>query len=143
MTDCGCTNLSVNPSYICKTPNYASTQKRVIKTVRVSESEYMMNLAAFSTYVRPCLNRTYNYVNWNQMSDRLVPSIVKVNVPTNGSSTKHSVTSLRPGSTSAPGAGVDVKHGSYERRLLRLKGNILLNFNKPYGYGIANSSNCL
>lgn len=141
MTDCGCTNLSVNPSYICKTANYASNQKRILRTVRVSESEYMMNLAALSTYVRPCANNTR--VNWNQMSDRIIPSIVHVNVPSNGNSTKTSVTSLRPGSTSAPGAGVDVKHGSYERRLLRLKGNILLNFNKKNSEGIANSSSCL
>ena len=48
-------------------------------------------------------------------------SCVKKNVPTRGNSRKYSITSLRPGSLSACGQGVHVKHGSYERRLLELK----------------------
>ena len=48
-------------------------------------------------------------------------SCVKKNVPTRGNSRKSSITSLRPGSLSACGKGVHVKHGSYERRLLELK----------------------
>ena len=47
-------------------------------------------------------------------------SVIK-NVPTRGNSTKSSITSLKPGSTSAPGKGVHVKHGSYHRRLLNIK----------------------
>ena len=52
-------------------------------------------------------------------------SLTKINVPTRGNSTKTSVTSLRPGSLSAPGKDVHVKHGSYQRRLLNLKKKVL------------------
>ena len=48
-------------------------------------------------------------------------SYTKKNVPTRGNSTKYSITSMRPGSTSASGKGVHVKHGSYQRRMLTLK----------------------
>jgi hypothetical protein len=44
-------------------------------------------------------------------------------VPSHGAnSTKTSVTRMRPGSCSAAGQGVDIKHGSYARYLARLKG---------------------
>lgn len=52
-------------------------------------------------------------------------SCTKRKVPTRGNSTKHSITSLRPGSMSAPGKGVHIKHGSYQRRMLKLKQNCL------------------
>jgi hypothetical protein len=45
------------------------------------------------------------------------------NVPSHGAnSTKTSVTRMRPGSCSAAGQGVDIKHGSYARYLARIKG---------------------
>ena len=59
-------------------------------------------------------------VNWNQSSDRAKPHVVVRNVPSRGNSTKYSLTRHRPGAQSAPGAGVDVKHGSYDRYLARL-----------------------
>lgn len=95
------------------------TQKRIWNTVRVPASEYTMNLGALHVYTRPTLPIG---VNWNQGSDRAVAGIVRADVPTHASSTRHSITRCRPGSTSAPGAGVDVKHGSYDRYLARLKG---------------------
>ena len=60
------------------------------------------------------------------LSDRNNAAVVKRLVPTRGNSTRGSITRMRPGSTSAVGVGSDVKHGSYERRLLKLKGRMLL-----------------
>jgi hypothetical protein len=63
--------------------------------------------------------------SWNQMSDRSVASIQKSTVP-RSKSTRHSSTSSRPGGQNPGGAGCDIKHNSYERRLNRLKGKALL-----------------
>jgi hypothetical protein len=96
-----------------------------------------MNLAALNTYERP--NLTYKVVdvagnsyivspgvNWNQMSDRKEPHIQVVNTGAgsgyHSSSTKRTITSNRPGAMSPGGAGVDIKHNSYDRYLNRLKG---------------------
>ena len=80
-----------------------STQQKIWNTVRVPASEYTMNRAALNVYTAPTLT---SGVNWNQYSDRAVAGIVHSNVPTYGSSTHQSITRMRPGSTSAPGAGV-------------------------------------
>jgi hypothetical protein len=130
-----------------------STQQKIWNTVRVPASEYTMNRAALHVYTAPTLNIG---VNWNQMSDRAVAGIVHTNVPSHASSTRHSITRMRPGSTSAPGAGVDVKHGSYDRYLARLKGRSVLRSqapskaaatplegNKTQKYGIAYYNKCL
>ena len=112
-------------------------QKIIQKTVRVMASVFTMNLGALSAYERP--NLTYNVVdvsgsnylvspgvNWNQMSDRREPHIQVVkNGAGSGyhsSSTKRTITSNRPGAMSPGGAGVDIKHNSYDRYLNRLKG---------------------
>ena len=112
-------------------------QKIIQKTVRVMASVFTMNLGALSAYERPTL--TYNVVdvsgsnylvspgvNWNQMSDRREPHIQVVkNGAGSGyhsSSTKRTITSNRPGAMSPGGAGVDIKHNSYDRYLNRLKG---------------------
>lgn len=111
--------------------------KLIQKTVRVPASLYTMNLAALSVYQKP--ENTYqvvdvagsNYivspgVNWNQMSDRRQPhrQIVKTGSGSTygASSTKHTITRLRPGALSPGGTGVDIKHNSYQRYLNRLKG---------------------
>lgn len=88
----------------CVNPNdkQSQTQKIINNEVRLPSSLHMSNLAS-SGYV----NKTSS-------------SVIK-NVPTRGNSTKSSITSLKPGSTSAPGKGVHVKHGSYHRRLLNIK----------------------
>ena len=137
------------------------TQKRIQNTVRVDGSEYIMNKGALSVYTKPVA--TYQNVNWNQMSDRAVPGVVHRNVPSFGSSTRSSITRMRPGSMSAassnqPGSkGVDMKHGSYDRYLAKLKGrkplrtqtqlstaNIVpVHGNKTRMFGIAYSDSCV
>ena len=131
--ECNCdTNLTSN------TPaNQYQRQKIIQNTVRVSSSLYSMNLAALNAYQKP--KSVYslidvggsNYivspgVNWNQMSDRKEPHLQQFATSSGstyrGSSTKRSITSLRPGAMSPGGIGVDIKHNSYDRYLNRLKG---------------------
>jgi len=112
-------------------------QKIIQNTVRVKSSLYTMNLAALNVYQKP--KSVYslvdisgsNYVvspgvNWNQMSDRREPhhQIVKSGSGSTygASSTRRTITRLRPGALSPGGTGVDIKHNSYERYLNRLKG---------------------
>lgn len=112
-------------------------QKIIQNTVRVKSSLYTMNLGALNVYQRPRTifsvveNSGSSYVvppgvNWNQMSDRKDPHIQTV-VTGSGStygasSTKRTITRLRPGALSPGGSGVDIKHNSYDRYLNRLKG---------------------
>ena len=68
-----------------------------------------------------------NLLQWNQSSDRAFPSrfnkTMKVNVPSHGNSTKTSLTRHRPGAgAGGKQAGVDLKHNSYHRYLLKKKG---------------------
>jgi hypothetical protein len=105
----------------CNMVAAGTTQRRIQNTVRVSQSEYLENLAGLNVYVAPIAK--YGLVNWNQGSDRAEPGRVMRNVPSyNASSTKTSITRMRPGSCSAAGEGVDIKHGSYARYLARIKG---------------------
>ncbi len=98
--------------------------KLIQNTVRVPSSLYSANLGPLTAYRKPT-TATYN-VCWNQMSDRPVPSVQRVTVPTgqNNSmnSRRHSVTSSRPGCQTPGGKGCDIKHNSYDRYLNRLKG---------------------
>jgi hypothetical protein len=112
-------------------------QKIIQNTVRVKSSLYTMNLGALNVYQRPKTmysladNSGATYivppsVNWNQMSDRKEPHVQRV-VSGSGStygasSTKRTITRLRPGALSPGGSGVDIKHNSYDRYLNRLKG---------------------
>ena len=153
----GITNTQI--PYVSSIP----TQKKIQNVVRVDGSEYTMNKAALSVYMQP--TAAYNYVNWNQQSDRAVPGVVHRNVPRrgDGSSTRTSITALRPGSSSAASSstmqgskGVDMKHGSYDRYLAKLKGrkvlrtqsyaststNVPQDGNKTRTFGIAYSDNC-
>jgi hypothetical protein len=136
------TNLNSN------TPaNQYQIQKLIQNTVRVSASLYVMNLGSLNAYKKPILAR--QNVCWNQMSDRPNPSIQKTFVPTNGgnigsNSTKHTVTSSRPGAQSPGGVGCDIKHNSYDRYLNRLKGKAPLrrgiispNFGEPIPFNRA------
>ena len=112
-------------------------QKQIQRVVRVPQSLYSMNLAALSVYQKPIpttevvdVNGTPyiagGNVNWNQMSDRKQPHIqtlVTASGSTYGaSSTRHTTVKMRPGAMSPGGAGVDIKHNSYDRYLNRLKG---------------------
>lgn len=139
------------------------TQKKIQNVVRVDSSEYLMNKAALNVYTQP--TAAYSNVNWNQQSDRAVPGVVHRNVPRrgNGSSTRGSITLMRPGSSSAASSsniqgskGVDMKHGSYDRYLAKLKGgkvlrtqsqvstitNVPQQGNKTRQFGVAYSDNC-
>ena len=129
-----------------------ATQRRIQNTVRVSQSEYLENLAGLNVYAKPLAK--YGFVNWNQGSDRAEPGHVVRNVPSHGAnSTKTSVTRMRPGSCSAAGQGVDIKHGSYARYLARIKGRgpyrtqsvpvPPVQGNKTKKYGISNSYSAL
>lgn len=129
-----------------------ATQRRIQNTVRVSQSEYLENLAGLNVYTKPLAK--YGYVNWNQGSDRAEPGRVMRNVPSHGAnSTKTSITRMRPGSCSAAGQGVDIKHGSYARYLARIKGSgpyrtqsvpvVPVEGNKTKKYGISNSYHCV
>jgi hypothetical protein len=112
-------------------------QKIIQNTVRVKSSLYTMNLGALNVYQKP--NKTYSIadnsggtylvspgVNWNQMSDRRDPHVQVVKSGSGStygaSSTRRTITRLRPGALSPGGSGVDVKHNSYERYLNRIKG---------------------
>jgi hypothetical protein len=98
--------------------------KIIQNTVRVDGSLYTANLGPLAAYKKPT-NATYG-VCWNQMSDRPVPSVQRVTVPTGSNSSlnrRHtSVTSSKPGSQTPGGVGCDIKHNSYDRYLNRLKG---------------------
>ena len=113
------TNLTSN------TPaNQYQRLKLIQNTVRVPSSIYTSNLGPLNAYKQPTA-ATYG-VCWNQMSDRPVPSVQRVTVPTGSNNSlngrHHSVTSSKPGSQTPGGAGCDIKHNSYDRYLNRLKG---------------------
>jgi hypothetical protein len=154
---CGSSSRQTAIPYVANIP----TQKRIQHTVRVDGSEYIMNKGALNVYTHPVA--AYQNVNWNQMSDRAVPAVVHRNVPSHGSSTRSSITRMRPGSMSAPSSavqgskGVDMKHGSYDRYLAKLKGkkplrtetqlstaNVVPQYgNKTRVFGIAYSDTCV
>ena len=155
----GCRACGAFPSYVeyggpqFSNQNNIYNMKRIENTVRVPSSEYTMNKSALNVYTPP--QSQFAYVNWNQMSDRAVPGVTKSVVPSHGNSTRTSLTRMRPGSTSAPGKGVDMKHGSYDRYLARLKGKSVIqtspnpnsaqvgNNAKSIKWGIAYSENCI
>ena len=118
---------------------------------------YTMNIGALN--VVDVSNGTTNFTNWNQMSDRNLPSVQGayhgLYTPSRGSSTKTSITRMRPGAGAPGGRGVDVKHNSYARYLARRKATNIrtqtrniattpLQGNKTRAYGIVtNSRYCL
>lgn len=118
-----CSNNGCAKSLLVNTQPFLYKQLQLIeKTVRVPHSLYMNDLASLHVYQSP---GTYG-VNWNQMSDRRNPHIQPKLTGDGGhyrsSSTRRTLTGSRPGAQCPGGAGVDVKHGSYDRYLLRLKG---------------------
>ena len=98
--------------------------KIIQNTVRVPASLYTHDLGALTTYQQPSV--VFGNVNWNQMSDRAVrhiqPNMVAGGSFYHSSSTKSTITRCRPGAGCPGGAGVDIKHNSYDRYLNRLKG---------------------
>jgi hypothetical protein len=143
-----CTDLTA----AAKTP----TQKRILKTVRLASSDYTHSLAPQHVYdASPSVS---GQLLWHNASDRAVAGVVHAVVPSRGvNSTRSSVTRARPGACSAPGRGVDVKHGSYDRYLAKLKGRTVgrscggngvvpeptpLHGNKTRYFAVANSDTC-
>ena len=124
---------------LCQSP--ISTQLLIQNQRRVSGSLYTMNLGVQS------VNKDGNNINWNQSSDRHLPSNNKIklrnNVPSRGSSTRSSITRLRPGSLKPGGRGVDIKHNSYARYLARKKGDCLTTENIDQTDYLKNSKCCL
>ena len=116
-------NLPDDFKATCSSSYYNNLQKDTLKkinnTVRVPSSLYMMNIASLNATNKYAYSG-FNY--WNNLSDRKEKHKQQVVVPTRGNSLKRSVTSLRPGALSPGGQGVDVKHGSYDRYLNKLKG---------------------
>jgi hypothetical protein len=105
-------------------------QKLIQNTVRVNSSLYTMNLGALNVYQTPAVK---NGVNWNQMSDRRAPHVQQFRSGSNSSSVWRKT---GPGALSPGGAGVDVKHNSYERYLNRIKGKSHIRHEKiPDNFG--------
>lgn len=121
----------------------AQKNKLITNTVRVSSSEYAMNKASATSSKNVFIhqlepkpvpngavpNGTAKILQWNQSSDRAFPSRYlapyknKNNIPSHGNSTKKSLTRHRPGSGAGGNQfGVDIKHNSYHRYLLKKKG---------------------
>lgn len=95
------------------------TQKIIRNMVRMPASLNTLNVATCNVYNT---TNSAHVINWNQMSDRNIAHVQQVVVPSRGNSTRTTLTRARPGACSAGGVGVDVKHGSYDRYLARLKG---------------------
>jgi hypothetical protein len=95
------------------------TQKIIRNMVRMPASLNTLNVATCNVYNT---TNSAHTINWNQMSDRNIAHVQQVVVPSRGDSTRTTLTRARPGACSAGGVGVDVKHGSYDRYLARLKG---------------------
>lgn len=101
----------------------AIEQKRIWRQVRTGSAIYTMNLSSLTS----AANRldSGRPVNWNQMSDRVLPANQPEIHPTRGNSLRTTLTSDRPGASSPGGQGVDVKHDSYARYLNRKKASNL------------------
>lgn len=124
-----------------------NVQKRIQNVVRVSTSLYLDNLSALT--VRGNISNkpeyTHNNVNQSQASDRNVYHLQSEIV--NRKINYHA----RPGRLGPGGLGVDVKHNSFNRILLRKKAQHLTTDNTTnnpsYGnrkkkYGIVNNCVC-
>jgi len=126
------TNLTSNSP-----ANQYQKLKLIQNTVRVYASLYTANLGPLTAYVQPPVGTWVQTssgkylaggygVCWNQMSDRPVPSVQPMTIPTGYNTSMNrrhtSVTSSKPGCQTPGGIGCDIKHNSYDRYLNRLKG---------------------
>ena len=109
--------------------NYMIEQQRIWGTVRVPSSLYQGEKSSLNVVGTRGLSKNdnlpsskYNFVNWDQSSDRAKPSFQENQFPSHGNSTKTTKTSLKPG-VGPGGEGVDIKHNSYARYLGKLKGS--------------------
>ena len=133
--ECGVDDSRDNGANRCKfykQKRLDQRQKIIQRVVRVDSGQYAMNRAAMNVYQskpRSALGLRFGelYNSPSTMSDRREPHRVKESqgVYRHTSSSRGTKTSGRPGGTSAPGIGVDVKHGSYDRYLAKKKGAVL------------------
>lgn len=135
-----CNTCISNCDASCQALSSFIIQKRIQKQTGVSSSTYNNNLVPFQV-----IKGQQNYKNQlngkgaNPASDRNESSAKKMQIINrNTSSLRGSRTSLKPGSLAPSINGVDVKHGSYDRHLAKLKAKSL----KPQ-YSIINSNNPL
>jgi hypothetical protein len=96
---------------------------KINKQVQISSSEYTAKKLALERTKASNDNKNV-CVFWHNGSDRKNAAVVTNKVPSHGNSKRTSLTRHRPGSMSAPGTGVDVKHDSYQRYLLKIKGKM-------------------
>jgi hypothetical protein len=98
--------------YCHYTPStYAQTMNTVNGQVRMDSSQYMSKLDTYP------IKLNARQLPWNNLSDQMTASIQ----PAYKSSSR-TIVSGRPGALTPGGIGVDVKHGSYDRFLNKLKG---------------------
>jgi len=143
-----CTHVDISQPASYLKIRQEQKQRKIWNVARASESEYLMNLQV-QNVTGDSNNKPkaiYNFVNWNQSSDRAVPSVSTYH--TTRQTTRH-----RPGGSGAGGVGVDIKHNSYARYLARKKsGNLKTKKstplpapkkgNKQYSLGFINNCNC-
>jgi hypothetical protein len=118
-----CNNLP--PAGFNNIPTYTGqTEKIIQKKVRQASSSRTDVMKTRSAKDKQsCVNGKWS---WNTQSSSVMASIISSNnVPSRGNSTKTTLTRHRPGAASAPGKGVDIKHNSYERYLLKRKNKSL------------------
>ena len=107
-------------------PNYDISGNRLsFTTVYSNYTTYIDNFNTYACTQHTGIPITDRLRRLSNQSDQTTHGVVKRNVPTRGNSTKSSITRHRPGGASAPGTGVDVKHGSYARYLAKKKKTIL------------------
>ena len=61
----------------------------------------------------------------NNASDSVLSSSTTLDIPSHGNSVKRTLTAHRPGAQSGKGDGVDIKHNSYYRHNIRVRGQML------------------
>jgi hypothetical protein len=139
-TDCDFISINTPPRCTTCVPMDAESlavlqntiQRKIWKTTGLSSSHYSNTLSTHhilgTSSNQP--KAEYSNVNWNQMSDRAVPSIQTAYVPTRASSKHSTTTALRPGALGPAGVGVDIKHGSYARYLAKRKASSLKTIGK-------------
>ena len=105
------------------------------KTWQLNNINTLQHLINFDKELdKPCTSDNFQQLNYfnGSMSDRLSPKEKSeyINVPSSGNSSHTSKTNHRPGASTPNTYGVDIKHGSYDRYMLKLKGKTRNTINK-------------
>ena len=106
----------------------SSSVSNVLKLKQINKENYLAS-SLQNEFIKVQKGYELNSVNcktWHNASDRIQSSkLVFNNIPSRGNSTKTTITRNRPGAMQYSGDGVDIKHNSYERYLLKKKGHIV------------------